>query len=449
MSSVPSTVDPLARNVEELRALPPPAQPPAEDRLVVLSDPLLNGGDTGSSRDTVLQPFLKAATRPSSPDRLVVLSDPLLNGGSSRDTVLQPFLKAATRPSSPAPSTVPPPIASTSKCESVMADPHSPSASAPSSPSIGATAKLSIVQGPHDGVGKQAGEEVMAERSAIADLPPQQEAKDPEHPPQQQQQYSSEQYELQRNVPEERSDSAQQSPWRIAMEATTTPKTISSSSTSTSSRSQQPPLTMASASLIQPSAAYSPHSSATLPGHSWSGDGGGDDGEDDAPYGHLHSVGLAEDGDDDDDDDEDDEAVISNIDGYLAQEAERKLVAPIQSINLIVQMTTHHCTAHTGSSNNGAGMPHPYHQYKLHHHLDDADDDDEDMSVLTMDPALQAISKREADGLIMFPTTTTTKPEKQRHFPVLEDEKEDNIYDMDDYDADDLSEIAPLDLHSL
>lgn len=99
---------------------------------------------------------------------------------------------------------------------------------------------------------------------------------------------------------------------------------------------------------------------------------------------------------------------ITSVDEYLAREHSRKQTAPVESIDTFFQKT----------AKKEQQQQHP--------------DDEEDVSVLTMDPTLQAISRREAEGLITYPKRPLSAMEEEEYDP-----------------ADDLSEIAPLDLVSL
>jgi hypothetical protein len=124
----------------------------------------------------------------------------------------------------------------------------------------------------------------------------------------------------------------------------------------------------------------------------------------------------------------------SDVDAYLAKEAQRKQTAPVQSIDAFIKHS--HRTSSNNSNNMGANKK----QHQQHV------PDDEELSVLTMDPTLQAISRREAEGLITYPNPSHQQ-QKKKHLSAMEEEEEEDNYDHDG--ADDLSEIAPLDLVSL
>jgi hypothetical protein len=142
---------------------------------------------------------------------------------------------------------------------------------------------------------------------------------------------------------------------------------------------------------------------------------------------HCHTVVVLY------DDDDDDDGSHSNIDAYLARELQKKQVAPIQSIDVTCMKTIDHCCTMDGGNN---------------HHLDN-----DDLSVLTMDPTLQAISRRVAEGLCTYPY----QPHLGLSAMMVVGPRNDNVDDDDDDDdddaalaaADDLSDIAPLDLVSL
>jgi hypothetical protein len=158
---------------------------------------------------------------------------------------------------------------------------------------------------------------------------------------------------------------------------------------------------------------------------------------------HCHPVVVLY----DDDDDDDDASHYSNIDAFLAREMQTKLVvAPIQSIIVtFIKTIDNHCTTDDGGSNHHNDDQNR-HRPVRHHHLFDHDD----WSVLTMDPTLQAISRRLAEGLIPYPH----QPHRGLSAMMVVGPGSGDVDDDDDDDddavvADDLSEIAPLDLVSL
>jgi hypothetical protein len=134
----------------------------------------------------------------------------------------------------------------------------------------------------------------------------------------------------------------------------------------------------------------------------------------------------------------------SDVDAYLAREAQKKQTAPIECIDTFIKTTTNHHG--NDNNNNKKGSFSKRQQQQQHHPVDD-----EELSVLTMEPALQAISRREAEGLITYPSLSQHRREKtnninKKHLSAMEEEED---HDDDDYMVDDLSEIAPLDLVSL
>jgi hypothetical protein len=150
--------------------------------------------------------------------------------------------------------------------------------------------------------------------------------------------------------------------------------------------------------------------------------------------------------------------VDAQVDALLARR--RKQKAPIQTIDVrSSKQVSYHGTTAVGSDHNDGG------EHQLHRHLQkvlvvvvDTDDDiaehehdEEEMSVLTMDPTLLAISRREAEGHVLAPHRVARPP----HYmpPCMRMEPQEYmVVDVDDHDAasdEDLSEIAPLDLVSL
>jgi hypothetical protein len=144
-----------------------------------------------------------------------------------------------------------------------------------------------------------------------------------------------------------------------------------------------------------------------------------------------------------DNDDDDDASHNSNIDAYYpAQDMQTKQVAPIHSIIVTFMQTIDHCITDDGGGCNNDKNRHRHDVH--HHHLFDNDD----WSVLTMDPTLQAISRRLAEGLII------TYPQHQPHvglsaMMVVGPGNGEDATAAAAAAADDLSEIAPLDLVSL
>jgi hypothetical protein len=140
----------------------------------------------------------------------------------------------------------------------------------------------------------------------------------------------------------------------------------------------------------------------------------------------------------------------SDVDAYLAREAQKKQTAPIECIDTFIKTTTNHHGNDNNNNNNNKKGSFSKRQQQQQHPVDD-----EELSVLTMEPALQAISRREAEGLITYPSLSQHRREnnnktnnnKKKHLSAMEEEEDHD--DDDDYMVDDLSEIAPLDLVSL
>jgi hypothetical protein len=137
----------------------------------------------------------------------------------------------------------------------------------------------------------------------------------------------------------------------------------------------------------------------------------------------------------------------SDVDAYLAREAQKKQTAPIECIDMFIKTTTNY--GNDNNNNNSKKGSFSKRQQHQQHPVDD-----EELSVLTMEPALQAISRREAEGLITYPSLSQHRREnnnktnnKKKHLSAMEEEEDHD--DDDDYMVDDLSEIAPLDLVSL
>jgi hypothetical protein len=150
--------------------------------------------------------------------------------------------------------------------------------------------------------------------------------------------------------------------------------------------------------------------------------------------------------------------VDAQVDALLARR--RKQKAPIQTIDVrSSKQVSYHGTTAVGSDHNDGG------EHQLHRHLQkvlvvvvDTDDDiaehehdEEEMSVLTMDPTLLAISRREAEGHVLAPHRVAPPP---HYLPprMLMEPREYMVVDVDNDDdaaSEDLSEIAPLDLVSL
>jgi hypothetical protein len=139
------------------------------------------------------------------------------------------------------------------------------------------------------------------------------------------------------------------------------------------------------------------------------------------------------------DDNDDDASHNSNIDAYLARKVQTKQVTPIQSIIVTFRKTIdNHCTTDDGGGSNHHNGDQNRHRLDVQHHLFDNDD----WSVLTTDPTLQAISRRLAEGLITY----SDQPHCGLSAMMMVGPGNSND---DAAAADDLSEIAPLDLVSL